>query len=182
LCVQVLLLMPVLMKKLTGSTAAVGWMFTLEACLSLSLLYPLARLGERYSRRETRMLIGLAFMTASWACLVFIHVALPAFMALGLLYLGTLIVEPAREAYVASLANPQARASYMGASRMGLALGGAVGYAGGGWLYDLGQKMAMPGLPWATLALIGAATWLTLYRQFFGVADGADATTAAALP
>ncbi|MBV8048186.1 MAG: multidrug efflux MFS transporter MdtH [Paludibacterium sp.] len=179
LCVQVLLLMPVLMKKLTGSTAAVGWMFTLEACLSLSLLYPLARLGERHLLRETRMLIGLAFMTVSWACLTWIRLPLPAFCALGLLYLGTLIVEPAREAYVASLANPQARASYMGASRLGLALGGAAGYAGGGWLYDMGERLSLHGLPMAVLALIGAATWWTLYRQFFRESGTAAAKVAA---
>ncbi|WP_215781973.1 multidrug efflux MFS transporter MdtH [Paludibacterium sp. B53371] len=166
LYVQVLLLMPIVMKKLTGSMAAVGWMYTLETCLSLTLLYPLARLGERWLRRETRMLIGLAMMSLCWASMVWVTQALPAFLALGLLYLGSIIVEPAREAYVAGLADPQARASYMGASRLGLALGGSLGYFGGGWLYDLGQRLYRPGLPWMTLALVGGLTWLALWRQF----------------
>ncbi|TDR80085.1 multidrug efflux MFS transporter MdtH [Paludibacterium purpuratum] len=183
LCVQVLLLMPVLMMKLTGSTSAVSWMFMLEAGLSLCLLYPLASLGERYLQRGTRILIGLALMIAGLGFMALVHRALPAFLALGLLYLGTLIVEPAREAYVATLANPQARASYMGASRLGLALGGAIGYTGGGWLYDQGVRLTQPWLPWATLALIGALTWWALYRQFFGaarmVASGAAARAGA---
>lgn len=60
----------------------------------------------------------------------------------------------------------RARGSYMGFSRLGLALGGALGYTGGGWMYDLGRSFAMPELPWALLGLIGLLTLAILYWQF----------------
>lgn len=168
--VQIMLLVPVVMKQLTGTPAAVGWMYTLETCLSLTLLYPLARLGERHARRETRMLAGLLLMTLSLAAMALVSHPLPAFILLGLFYLGSIVVEPARETYIAALADPQARASYMGMSRLGLALGGAAGYLGGGWLYDLARGLQAPWLPWVCLATIGVVTFSALYRQFFGAA------------
>ncbi len=63
------------------------------------------------------------------------------FALICLFYLGTVTADPARETLSASLADPRARGSYMGFSRLGLALGGAVGYTGGGWMYDIGTSM-----------------------------------------
>jgi DHA1 family multidrug resistance protein-like MFS transporter len=178
--VQIMLLVPVVMKQLTGTPAAVGWMYTLETCLSLCLLYPLARLGERYARRETRMLTGLALMTVSLAAMALVGRPLPAFILLGFFYLGSIVFEPARETYIASLADPQARASYMGMSRLGLAIGGAVGYMGGGWLYDMARVLHTSWLPWLCLAVIGMLTFSALYRQFFTTGHDAAVCTAAA--
>ncbi|MEG2828462.1 MAG: multidrug transporter MdtH, partial [Edwardsiella sp. (in: enterobacteria)] len=81
-------------------------------------------------------------------------------------YLGSIIAEPARETLSASLADARARGSYMGFSRLGLALGGALGYTGGGWMYDIGRSLAMPELPWALLGIIGLLTLALLYWQF----------------
>ena len=54
----------------------------------------------------------------------------------------------------------------MGFSRLGLAFGGALGYAGGGWFFDAGKAMGQPELPWAMLALVGLITLLALFWQF----------------
>ncbi|MDI4729990.1 hypothetical protein MJH81_22095, partial [Salmonella enterica subsp. enterica serovar Cerro] len=58
------------------------------------------------------------------------------------------------------------RGSYMGFSRLGLAIGGAVGYIGGGWLFDMGKALAQPELPWMMLGIIGFITFLALGWQF----------------
>ena len=76
------------------------------------------------------------------------------------------IAEPARETLGASLADARARGSYMGFSRLGLAIGGAFGYAGGGWIFDLGKAMEQPELPWFLLGLIGMLTLCALWWQF----------------
>ncbi|BBF86894.1 MFS superfamily export protein YceL [Aquitalea magnusonii] len=165
LAVQVMLLVPVTIKQLTGSYQAVGWMYTLETCLSLSLLYPLARWGERHLRREQRMLIGLGLMSLSLAIMSQIAHPLAAFTVLGLFFLGSIIMEPARETYVAGLARPHARASYLGCSRLGLAVGGALGYVGGGWLLDTAHQWRLPELPWLCLAMVGCITLLALWLQ-----------------
>ena len=51
LAVQVMLMMPIVVNEIAGSPAAVKWMYAIEAALSLSLLYPLARWGEKHFRR-----------------------------------------------------------------------------------------------------------------------------------
>lgn len=54
----------------------------------------------------------------------------------------------------------------MGFSRLGLAIGGAIGYIGGGWLFDLGKSAHQPELPWMMLGIIGIFTFLALGWQF----------------
>lgn len=163
--VQIMLLVPVVLKQLTGSNQAVGWMFALETVLSLSLLYPLARIGERHFTPAGRILCGIGLMCFSLLLMSMIRQPVMAFAVLALFYIGSLITEPARETLLASMASSEARASYTGTSRLGLALGGAAGYLGGGWLLDISRSMALPALPWLVLTVVGIVTLLALQRQ-----------------
>jgi DHA1 family multidrug resistance protein-like MFS transporter len=54
LAVQVMLMLPIMVNDIAGSPAAVKWMYAIEACLSLTLLYPIARWSERRFRLEHR--------------------------------------------------------------------------------------------------------------------------------
>ena len=63
-------------------------------------------------------------------------------------------------------ASARARGSYLGFSRLGLALGGALGYTGGGWMFDAGRELGLPELPWLMLGSVGMATLLALWWQF----------------
>ncbi|EPF6560411.1 MULTISPECIES: multidrug efflux MFS transporter MdtH [Serratia] len=166
LAVQVMLMMPIVVNEIAGSPAAVKWMYAIEAALSLSLLYPLARWGEKYFRLEQRLMAGLLLMTLSLLPIGLATSLQGVFTLICCFYLGSIIAEPARETLSASLADPRARGSYMGFSRLGLALGGALGYTGGGWMYDTGRTMNMPELPWLLLGAVGFATLLALYWQF----------------
>ncbi|NRN17975.1 multidrug efflux MFS transporter MdtH [Serratia marcescens] len=166
LAVQVMLMMPIVVNEIAGSPAAVKWMYAIEAALSLSLLYPLARWGEKHFRLEQRLMAGLLLMTLSLLPIGLATSLQGVFTLICCFYLGSIIAEPARETLSASLADPRARGSYMGFSRLGLALGGALGYTGGGWMYDTGRTMNMPELPWLLLGTVGFATLLALYWQF----------------
>lgn len=166
LAVQVMLMLPIVVNDIAGGPSAVKWMYAIEAALSLTLLYPIARWSEKSFRLEQRLMFGLLLMTLSLFP-VGLSGSLPSLFALiCCFYLGSIIAEPARETLSASLADARARGSYMGFSRLGLALGGALGYTGGGWMYDLGRSFAMPELPWALLGLIGLLTLAILYWQF----------------
>ncbi|WP_370557627.1 multidrug efflux MFS transporter MdtH [Edwardsiella tarda] len=166
LAVQVMLMLPIVVNDIAGGPSAVKWMYAIEAALSLTLLYPIARWSEKRFRLEQRLMFGLLLMTLSLFP-VGLSGSLPSLFALiCCFYLGSIIAEPARETLSASLADARARGSYMGFSRLGLALGGALGYTGGGWMYDLGRSFAMPELPWALLGLIGLLTLAILYWQF----------------
>lgn len=169
LSVQIMLLMPVTIKQLAGTPQAVSWMYALDAVLSLTLLYPLARWGERHLRLETRVLVGVFTMAISIAAMAWVHNVHAAFVILSVFFIGSLITEPAREALLARFAQPQARASYMGMGRIGLAIGGLFGYTGGGVLLDYARDHNLPALPWLSLALVGLVTGFALYRQFLPV-------------
>ena len=164
--VQVMLMLPILVKEMAGSAQAVGWMYMLDSAIALSLLYPLARWSEKPFSLPTRLIAGLSLMTLALVLVPLAHHLLALFTLIGLFYLGCSIAEPARETLITSLANPNARGSYMGLSRIGLALGGMAGYLGGGWLFDLGRHGDWPALPWLILGLVGVLTLLALAWQF----------------
>ncbi|ACS85968.1 multidrug efflux MFS transporter MdtH [Musicola paradisiaca] len=166
LSVQVLLMMPIMVNELAGTPSAVKWMYAIEAVLSLSLLYPIARWSEKRYRLEQRLMLGLFIMTLSLLPMGMVtHIRL-LLLLIGIFYLGSIIAEPARETLSASLSDARARGSYMGFSRMGLALGGALGYSGGGWLFDMGKSLNQPALPWCMLGIVGMLTLAALYWQF----------------
>ncbi|CAI1846476.1 Multidrug resistance protein MdtH [Serratia grimesii] len=166
LSVQVMLMLPIVVNEIAGSPTAVKWMYAIEAALSLSLLYPLARWSEKRFRLEQRLMAGLLLMTLSLLPVGLATSLQGVFTLICCFYLGSIIAEPARETLSASLADPRARGSYMGFSRLGLALGGALGYTGGGWMYDTGHAMNTPELPWILLGLVGFITLFALYWQF----------------
>ncbi|CAI1550118.1 multidrug efflux MFS transporter MdtH [Serratia liquefaciens] len=166
LSVQVMLMLPIVVNEIAGSPTAVKWMYAIEAVLSLSLLYPIARWSEKRFRLEQRLMAGLLLMTLSLIPVGLATSLQGVFTLICCFYLGSIIAEPARETLSASLADPRARGSYMGFSRLGLALGGAVGYTGGGWMYDTGHAVGMPELPWILLGIVGLITLFALYWQF----------------
>lgn len=49
LAVQVMLMLPIMVNDIAGSPAAVKWMYAIEATISLTLLYPIARWAKAFS-------------------------------------------------------------------------------------------------------------------------------------
>lgn len=166
LTVQVMLMLPIAVNDMAGTPTAVKWMYAIEATLSLTLLYPIARWSEKRFSLEKRLMCGLLIMTASLLPVGMVSGLNPLLLLIGFFYIGNIIAEPARETLGASLADARARGSYLGFSRLGLALGGAIGYTGGGWMYDTGRALALPQLPWLLLGLVGLITLIGLYWQF----------------
>ncbi|MCV9880334.1 multidrug efflux MFS transporter MdtH [Brenneria izbisi] len=166
LATQVLLMLPLMVNEIAGTPSAVKWMYAIEAMLSLTLLYPLARWSEKRFRLEQRLMAGLFLMSMSMFPIGLTSGLQTLLMLISLFYLGAIIAEPARETLSASLADARARGSYMGFSRLGLALGGMIGYSGGGWLFDAGHALNQPELPWFMLGAIGFLTLAVLHWQF----------------
>ncbi|MDV7021336.1 multidrug efflux MFS transporter MdtH [Atlantibacter subterranea] len=166
LAVQVMLMLPIMVNNIAGTPAAVKWMYAIEAALSLTLLYPIARWSEKRFRLEQRLMAGLLLMTFSLVPMGLTASLQQLFTLICVFYIGSIIAEPARETLSASLADARARGSYMGFSRLGLAIGGAFGYAGGGWLFDMGHTLGQPELPWAMLGAVGLITFFALWWQF----------------
>lgn len=166
LAVQVMLMLPIMVNEIAGTPAAVKWMYAIEAALSLTLLYPIARWSEKRFRLEQRLMAGLFLMSLAMLPIGLASNLQQLFTLICVFYVGSIIAEPARETLSASLADSRARGSYMGFSRLGLAIGGAFGYAGGGWLFDAGKSINQPELPWVMLGIIGFITLIALWWQF----------------
>jgi DHA1 family multidrug resistance protein-like MFS transporter len=160
--VQLMMLVPVTLTELSGTPRTVAWMYAVDAVLALTLLYPMARLGERYLSLEARLLAGIGVMCCAVLAMSAARSLVPMFVCIAVFYTGSLVAEPARESLVSRYALPSARASYMGLSRLGLAVGGLFGYTAGGWLLDWSRSMHTPALPWLALAAIGLLTLTVL--------------------
>ncbi|PNO61026.1 multidrug transporter MdtH [Aeromonas caviae] len=165
LWVQVMLIFPILVKQMAGSTTAVGWMYTLETAISLALLYPLARFGERHFKLENRLMAGVLLMTTGIGLVAFATTLPAVFLLLACFYLGIVIAEPARETLMTKLAQPGARGSYMGFSRLGWR-SGHDGLRGGRCLHDYAMAQGQPWLPWLVLGTVGVTTLLLLANCF----------------
>lgn len=111
LAVQVMLMLPIMVNDIAGTPAAVKWMYAIEACLSLTLLYPIARWSERRFRLEHRLMAGLLLMTLSMMPIGLVSSLQQLFMLICTFYIGSIIAEPARETLSASLADARARAA-----------------------------------------------------------------------
>ena len=118
-----------MVNDVAGAPSAVKWMYAIEACLSLTLLYPIARWSEKHFRLEHRLMAGLLIMSLSMMPVGMVSGLQQLFTLICLFYIGSIIAEPARETLSASLADARARRrAIWGFSRLGLAIGGAIGY------------------------------------------------------
>ncbi|UTH72429.1 MFS transporter [Chromobacterium sp. IIBBL 290-4] len=181
LMVQMLMLLPLSLQQQTGSASAAGWLYAEQTAMMLLLAYPLTRYLERRWSRERCICGGLALITLSLLLIPLWHSAIATLSCAALFMLGALAVEPAREGQLMSLAKPHARARYIGAGRLGQAIGGASGYLIGGALADLAHTLSAPSLPWLALGAIGALTLLRLRTVFKPQLLGPSESSATAL-
>jgi MFS transporter, DHA1 family, multidrug resistance protein len=166
LWVQIMLMLPLTITNVSGSPSYVKWMYAIQASISLVLLYPLARWSEKYFRLDQRLKFGLFLMSFAFIIIGFTSQLTLLLSFIALFYFGAIIAEPARETLSTVLSNSKAKGSYMGFSRLGLALGGFIGYTGAGWLYDIAMQIGFPHLPWIVLTTIGLLTLSYLHHQF----------------
>ncbi len=80
-------------------------MYAIEATISLTLLYPIARWSEKRFRLEHRLMAGLLVMTLAMLPIGMTSSLQQLFTLICLFYIGSIIAEPARETLGASLAD-----------------------------------------------------------------------------
>lgn len=166
LSAQVMLMLPIRIHEISGQLSYIKWMYIIEAMLSLLLIMPITHWSEKYFTLETRLMVGLIIMIISLSPIGLIENLYALLTLISCFYIGSILAEPARETLGALLTDYKARSSYIGFSKLSIALGGTVGYSGSGWLYDCGKKLHFSQLPWIALSIIGLITLLALYYQF----------------
>lgn len=166
LSAQVMLMLPIRIHEISGQLSYIKWMYIIEAILSLLLIIPITKWSEKYFSLETRLMTGLTIMITSLLPIGLTKNLYILLTLVSLFYIGSILAEPARETLGALLTEYKARSSYIGFSKLSLALGGTIGYSGSGWLYDIGKELNFSQLPWIALSIVGLITLLGLYYQF----------------
>lgn len=161
--VQLTISLPLLAKAIGGTSDAVGWVFALNAGMSLLLQYPLLRLAERRLKPLPILTLGVAVMALGLGGVALVG-SLPALLlCVASFALGATLASPSQQTVTAELANPAGLGSYFGVNMLALALGGGIGNASGGLLYGLGQQVDAPALPWLVFSAVGLAAALGLW-------------------
>lgn len=150
--------------ELAGTTAAVGWVYALNAGLVVALQYPLARLTEHRLDPVRAVAIGCALMALGLTA-VSIAGSLGALLAcVALFSIGGALAQPSQQAAMAGLAKANAVGSYFGFGSLSIAIGGGLGNLSGGALYAFAAASGLTALPWLTFGLVGILTSAGLYR------------------
>ena len=150
--------------EVAGTESAVAWIYWINAGLITLLGYPLPRMIERRVSAYYMLVGGIAFIAAGTA-LIAAAVNVPALLlVVAVISFGTILARPGEQTVSAGLADPIARGSYFGVAALSVAIGGGFGNLTGGLIYDYGERIDRPELPWIVFGLVGAATVAGLWH------------------
>ncbi|AFZ69679.1 MFS transporter [Deinococcus peraridilitoris] len=146
-----------------AGSVAVPWLYGVNAGLAIALQYPLLRLAERLLPLPLVLILGVGFATAGLAGMALATTFPMLLGCVAVFALGMMLGQPTQQTLTAQLAQPGLYGAYFGFGALSMGVGGALGNAFGGGLYDLGNHLHFPALPWLTFAALGALTALGLW-------------------
>ena len=166
---QFSLSLPLAGRAIAGTAGIVAWLYGVNSAVTVLLGYPLPRLAARWLTPATTLTLGVALTALGMGAVAWAPTTAALLLCVFVISVGTVLVRPGEQSVAASLANPAALGSYFGAGSLSLAIGGGVGNYAGGTLYDLGQRLDRPDLPWLIVGAIGLATTVGLWRTLLTV-------------
>jgi DHA1 family multidrug resistance protein-like MFS transporter len=165
LSAQFFIALPLLAVSILGGIEGLVFVYAINSVVSVALAYPLPRLLARFLSPASALIFGNMVTT-----LGLLIMGLGIFFGPMILYAGVVafssglvIVRPNDQTVLAGLANPVALGSYFGVAMLSLGIGGGLGNAASGWLYDLGISLQQPMLPWVVCTVIGVLTSVGLW-------------------
>lgn len=161
--VQMNISFPLLAERLTGSVDSVGVMFAVSAGLTVVLPYPLVRLLERRLSTPQILMLGMTILALGIGAVALVDRFEYFLICVAAFAIGAILVRPTMQNLIASMANRQALGTYLGISSLSLAIGGAIGNVGGGWLIDFAHAQHLPRLPWLVFGGVGLLSAAGLY-------------------
>lgn len=158
---QLYLALPDEVERVTGSQAALSWLFALSSLLVVCAQLPVSRWAEGRLDLRRSMAAGLLLIAAGFTVVAAVRPAewtgpaalLPAAGYVVLLTLGQMLVVPAARAWVPDLAEDGRLGLYTGALSSVSGLIVLAGSSAAGSLLDLGLP---PAVPWLALAAVPA--------------------------
>lgn len=165
--VQFSVALPLQASAVTGTASAVSWTYMVNAVLSITLQYPLVRYLSRWLNAVPMLAVGMVIMAFGLGAIGFVqpsdHATYLLLAMVAFYVCGSILAMPSQQTASAELANPVALGSYFGVGALSLAFGGGFGNLAGGFLYDVGQEIGWPALPWVVFWAVGLTTGLALF-------------------
>ena len=160
LAAQFYIALPLVTVVVLGGTEGLLWVYAVNSVISVLFAYPLPRLLARYLSPAASLILGNSVTALGLLGIGLGLFAGPVMLVSGvaLFAAGLVVVRPNDQTVLAGLASPVALGSYFGVAMLSLGLGGGIGNAASGWLYDRGLALGLPILPWLVCALIGLLT------------------------
>jgi len=155
---QFFLTLPLATVAVAGTVEAVAWVTAINSAVTVLLGYPLPRFCEPRLGATGSLVVGVAGTAVGLLAIGFAPHVGALLAAVFLFSLGTTLVRPNEQTVAASLADRSALGSYFGVAALSIAIGGGLGNVAGGYLYDIGQRLDQPALPWLVCALVGFAS------------------------
>lgn len=165
LYMQLFLSIPKLVEDVLKDQAAVGIVLSSVSVSIILLQMKVVRWLEGVTQRLTLIGIGTLVMGLGLFFLSFADSLLLFIVDAFIFALGTMISAPQLVDMVPRFAPKELTGAYYGFNAYSLAIGGSFGQVAGGWVYDKGQALSWPWLPWSICLLIGIGVALMLYRM-----------------
>lgn len=153
--VQITISMPLMARAISGTNDAVSWVYALNSGMGIILQYPVLRLAERYLAPSSTLIMGVTIMAIGLISIAFVGQIALMLVSVAIYAIGRLLASPSQQTVAANLSNPAVLGSYFGVSSLALAIGGSLGNVTGGLLYEYGQRLQLPVLPWLVSGSIG---------------------------
>jgi DHA1 family multidrug resistance protein-like MFS transporter len=164
--------------RITGTDAAVSWIYAVQAVATIGLGYLLPRFLERWLSSMQLLIVGIVIIGLGMAMIGFAGSTLPLLIAAGVYSLGGILARPGQETVTANLARPEARGTYFGVAALSLAVGGSLGNYLGGTIYSSQTGTENAAGPWLIFAGIAAITAIALIAYQARVHTGSTSTSA----
>ncbi len=159
---QINITLPLEAARLTGTEDSVSLLYVINSGLAISLQFLSVRYLSHWFKSTT--LIGLGTLVAGLGLFLisFVNSYLGLIACVVIYALGRLVVEPTVALVVSEHATDDTLASYFGFSALALGIGGVFGNFFGGWMFDYGREIGIPGLCWWVFGAIGVGVLLAV--------------------
>ena len=147
--------LPLVAVAIVGNTSAVAWVYAVNSLVAVVLGYPIPRLAERRLGARLSLVVGVLTTAIGLIMIGLSRETISLLVAVFVYSVGVVLVRPIEQTVIARLANPVALGSYFGVASLAVAFGGGLGNFAGGALYDVGDRLNHPALPWFIFGAIG---------------------------
>ncbi|WP_051964903.1 MFS transporter [Deinococcus misasensis] len=147
-----------------GGTSLTAWVYGVYAGFTSVLQYPIMKYASKKWSSQTLLAAGVASMALGMGLMGFTHEPLTILLCTAVFAFGNLLAAPSQQTLIAGLTPPERAGTYLGVAAFPLAIGGFLGNALGGAMFDFGKAIHFVTLPWVVFFVVGSITAVLIYQ------------------